>query len=250
VALADALEQTQPRILTLDIETSPNVVYAWGLWGQNIGISQVVEPSRVLCVAAKWFDRSRVEFFSEHHQSRSEMLRAIWLMLDEADIVVGYNHVRFDIPHLNREFLLQGFGMPSPWQDVDLLRVNKKQFKWPSNKLAYVTEALGLQTKLETGGQALWSAVMQGDEAAWRKFKAYNIQDVRITEELFVTLGPWVKGPHRGLWTGDMSSCYACGGVDLRPAGVVRTKVAVYPQMECPCGAWCRVLRSGETRPA
>ena len=90
-----ALAPSDPRILTLDIETSPNIVYAWGIWNQNIATSQLIEPSRVLCFAAKWLDRKRVEFYSEQ-DGRDEMLRAVWSMIDEADVIVGYNHVKFD----------------------------------------------------------------------------------------------------------------------------------------------------------
>jgi DNA polymerase elongation subunit (family B) len=239
-----------PRVLTLDIETSPNIVYAWGLWGQNIAASQVIEPSRVLCFAAKWLDAKRVEFYSEHHHDRAEMVAQAWRLLDEADVVVGYNHVRFDIPHLQREFILAGLRPPSPWHDVDLLTVNRNRFKFTSNKLGYVTEALGLPTKMETGGQALWSAVMAGDARAWEKFKRYNVTDVKVTETLFTLLSPWIKHPHRGQWSGDLSTCYACGGRDLTFAGVMFTKTTAYPKAMCSCGALNRVLRNGQTRAA
>ena len=63
MSLAEDLNRLLPRdpkVLVIDIETSPNVVYAWGLWDQNIGISQVIEPSRVLCFAAKWVGQKKV----------------------------------------------------------------------------------------------------------------------------------------------------------------------------------------------
>ena len=46
MTLADdlaALEHPAPRVLTLDIETSPNVVYAWGLYGQDSDLEQPVQ---------------------------------------------------------------------------------------------------------------------------------------------------------------------------------------------------------------
>jgi DNA polymerase elongation subunit (family B) len=251
VSLAERLKVEPPKVLTLDIETSPNVAYVWGLWDQNIGTSQLIEPSRVLCFAAKWLGKARPVFWSEFHDGADAMVEAAWSLLDEADVVVGYNHVKFDIPHLQREFVERGYAAPSPYIDVDLLRVVKSRFKFPSNKLGYVTDALGLDTKLETGGQALWSRVLQGDRAAWAEFKRYNVQDVEITEQLFTLLSPWITNvPHAGLWGGSMEVCYSCGSGELEPAGFVMHKSIAYPKMRCGCGAWSRVLRSGQTRPA
>lgn len=244
------LVDAEPKVLTIDIETSPNVVYAWGLWDQNIGTSQVIETSRVLCVAAKWLDHSEVLYFDERG-GRKQMLSAVWDLLDEAHIVVGYNHEQFDIPHLQREFLLAGFLPPSPYRTVDLLKTNRRKFKWLSNRLGFVSDELGIGSKLETGGQSLWRDVLAGDEKAWARFRRYNIQDVRLTEQLFEILSPWISLPHRGQWAGRMSVCYSCGGDDLVLLGVVYGKTAAYPKMQCSgCGAWNRVLRNGQTRAA
>lgn len=203
MALAPRLEE--PRILTLDIETSPAIVMAWGLFDQNIGVNQIIEPSRVICFAAKWHHRKATEFYSEHHQSRAEMVTQAWRLLDECDVLVTYNGPSFDVKHLQREFLHAGLGPPSPWVDVDLLRVNRARFKFLSNKLGAVTSALGIPTKMETGGMQLWTDVLAGDPKAWARMRAYCKRDVVVTEMLYDRLARegWVKGPHLGQWTRD-----------------------------------------------
>ncbi len=240
-----------PKVLTLDIETSPALAYVWGLFDQNVSVSQIVAPSRMLCFAGKWLgDRSTV-FASEYHNGKKTMVQTAWDLLNEADICVGYNHVRFDIPHMNREFMLAGLVPPSPVQHIDLLQVMRRNFKMMSNKLGYVTNAVGLDTKLETGGQALWNDVMANDPKAWDKFRKYNIQDVVITEQLFTLLAPWIKSPHAGLWTGDPACCYSCGSTRLIAHGVTRSKSAAWPLTQCAdCGAWNKVLKNGVTRAA
>lgn len=249
-AISEFRKESAPKILTVDIETSPNVVYAWGLWDQNIGITQIIEPSRVLCFAAKWYGSARVEFHGEDAEAHEAVVRESWRLYDEADVVVTYNGPRFDNIHLAREWLLLGLGPPSPWVDIDLLAVARHRFKFVSNKLGYVTSALGLPTKLDTGGQALWNEVMKGDPKAWAKFRRYNVQDVKITEQLLDILWPWVKGPHLGQWTGSRSCCYSCGSPDLTLAGMVYGRTIAYPKMVCRCGAWNKVLRNGDTRAA
>ena len=42
------------RILTLDIETKPGMSRHFGMFNQNIGLAQVVEPVTLLSFAAKW----------------------------------------------------------------------------------------------------------------------------------------------------------------------------------------------------
>lgn len=250
MGLADKLTVRQPKVLTVDIETSPAVVMAWGLWDQNIATSQIVEPSRVLCFAAKWYHEKRVLFGSEFHHGREQFLEQAWNLFNDADAVITYNGIKFDIPHLQREWMLLGWGPPSPWVDIDLLRTFRSRAKFMSNKLGFITESLGLETKLDTGGQSLWNRVLAGERKAWDEFKAYNKQDVVITELLFRQVKNWVKGPHFGLLSGDPAACYSCGSIELVPAGVVFTKTAKYPKMVCVCGAWNKILKSGETRPA
>ena len=245
-----AKDRGKPRILTLDIENSPHLVYTYDLYGANITPDKIIEPARLLCWAGKWFDRREVVFASEYHDGVEDMLDPLWDMLDQADIVVTYNGVRHDIPIIMRTFIENGYPPPSPWIDIDLYQVSKRRYKWASNRLGYVTEALGLPTKLETGVAQLWKKVLYDDDKAWTKFRAYNKQDVIVTELLYRAYRPWMKTPHAGLWSGDLSTCPACGSSQLAPAGIVYTKTAAWLKSNCQnCRAWCKILANGQTRP-
>jgi hypothetical protein len=109
---------------------------------------------------------------------------------------------------------------------------------------------VGLPTKLDTGVQSLWNDVLKGDPKAWAKFKRYNVQDVRITEQLYDFLRPWIKHPHMGQWLGTPYSCHACGGADLTFVGWLHTNITTYPKAVCACGALNRILSNGKTRAA
>ena len=102
------------KILLLDIESSPNVAHVWGLWQQNVGINQLMESSYVLCWAAKWLDSDEIIFDSVHQSKPKKMLKGIYDLLDDADAVIHYNGTKFDIPTLNKEFLLHNYAPPSP----------------------------------------------------------------------------------------------------------------------------------------
>lgn len=229
-----------PRVLLIDIETSPNLVYTWGLWNQNIGINQIVEPTRMLCFVAKWLGEPDVMFFSEQagHQF---MLDAAHDLLDQADVVVHYYGSRFDVPHLYREFLEHGMLPPAPFKQIDLKFAVSKRFKFPSNKLQFISQAIGLSGKEETGGFGLWRGCMDGDAKSWKTMEKYNRRDVTLLEEVYETLLPWIPNvAHRHLYDG-AGGCPNCGADALTESGLYHTPLSVFTRYWClVCGSWFR----------
>lgn len=225
------------NVLTIDIETLPHEVYTWGLWEQNIPINMIKEPGSVLCFAAKWYGEKSSHFFKGDN-----MIQAAWDMLDAADVVIHFNGKKFDVPHLNTEFLLAGLGPPSPFKQIDLCNIVKSRFKFPSNKLQYVSTALGLPGKVETGGFGLWTGCMKGDEKSWAKMEKYNRQDVVLTEKLYDQLIPWVPNhPSLHLYDFRMDGCPTCGSNNMQKRGFAYTKVSRFQQYQCSgCGAYFR----------
>ena len=250
MALSEALAATRPNVLVLDIETSPHLAWSFSTWQTNINPDMIVQPSRVLCFAANWYPAARVDVFAEWDEDGHRgMVTALWQLLDRADIVVGYNSDKFDLKHINREFILAGLTPPSPYQTIDLLKTVRGRFKFPSNRLGQIGESLGVGSKLDTGGWSLWQGVLDGDDKARAKFAKYCKQDVRLTADLLDFLAPWVKGlPHAGLWSGDMAACYACGSTDLEVYGFTYSKTDRYLRLACSCGAFNKVLKNGQTR--
>lgn len=243
MSLADAVRETGARILIIDIETRPNKVWTWGLWDQNVGISQIIEAGGTMCFAAKWYGEAKVHFHAEHDAPRIDMIEAAWLLMDEADIIVGYNHRAFDVKHLHREFVTNGLGPPSPHKDVDLLTVARQRFKFPSNKLDWVSRELGVGFKVQHSGFDLWTGCMAGDAKAWRTMKRYNVHDVRLTEEVYDRLRPWIKGhPNLNLYRPQrVSGCSHCGSDRLEEAGFHYTSTRAYARWRClVCAAYSR----------
>src|SRR3990167_2443932 len=172
------------KILLLDIETAPHRVYAWGLWDQNIGLNQIEEPGYTLCWAAKWLG-SRDMMFASVREGREKMLRQIWGLLDEADVVVHYNGAKFDIPTLNQEFVQIGLNPPGGYRQLDLLVTMRRRFRLASNKLDYVVKQFGIVAKIEHKGMDLWREVMANDPKAWAQMESYNKRDVKLLEAAY-----------------------------------------------------------------
>ena len=233
------------KILLLDIETAPNNVFTWGLYDQNIATNQVKETSYVLCWAAKWYGERNIMFDSVKKSSAKKMLYAMHRLLDEADIVVHYNGLKFDVPTLNKEFIVLGFAPPAPYKQVDCLKEVKRMFRFQSNKLDFVSQALGIGAKIAHEGFELWVKCMQGDAAAWRRMERYNRGDVRLLEQLYTRLRPWIeKHPNVGAFE-DIMGCPKCGSDKLQRRGYAVTQMMKYIRYQCQsCGAWARGNKS------
>ena len=103
-----------PKILCLDLETAPAKVFSWGIWEQNIGVSQIVDDGYVLCWCAKWLDKKEImsdalinypSYFKKNPRCDKKIAESIWKLVNEADIVVTHNGNNFDLRWINTLFV-------------------------------------------------------------------------------------------------------------------------------------------------
>lgn len=239
------------KTLLLDIETAPNTAYVWGLFKETIPLQRLIESRYILCWASKWLGEGEVFFDSiQGKKDPRIMLSQIHAQLDEADTVIHYNGTSFDIPTLNKEFLTSGFDPPSPYKQIDLLRVVRQQFKFTSNKLDHVSKELELTNKVDHIGFELWVRCMQDDPSAWKQMKEYNIGDLYPLEELYYKIRPWIKNhPNYSLFSNGKIVCPNCGSDHLHSKGSGVTQGAVYQRYKCvDCGSPVRGIKNEGTR--
>jgi len=230
--------------LLIDLETAPILAHTWGIWQQNVGINQIIKPGYILCYAAKWYGKRQVLFDSvwDAEENGTSFLGPLWDLLNEADAVIHYNGKRFDIPKINSEFWLDDLTPPSPFKQIDLLKVVKKNFGFPSNKLAYILDVKGLEGKLANEGHGMWRKVIDGDPKARAAMKRYNKRDVTGMEPLYDSLIPWISDhPNMNLY-GSPDGCPNCGNSEhLRKEGIAKLIEGSYQRWKCQgCGAWSR----------
>ena len=229
------------RVLLLDIETAPNIAYVWGLFEQNIAHDQVVEASYVLCWAAKWLGEDKMFFASRQRASAKKMLKGVHALLDDADVVIHYYGSKFDIPTLNKEFVIHGFLPPSPYRQIDLKKIVAQVVRFESNKLDYVARVLGIGTKVKHRGFQLWVKCMNGDPTAWAEMEEYNRHDVTLLEPLYRITLPWIpRHPNRSVHDGT-ACCPKCGSGHFQKRGVSVARSRQYARYQCQnCGGWFR----------
>lgn len=235
------------KILILDIETSPSLAAVWGMWKQNISLTNLLGESEVLCWAAKWEGDESVMTMSAYVHGKEAMIKGAHELLEQADSVVTYNGERFDLKILNQEFLFADLPPPKPYHSIDLLRTVRNRFRGTSNKLDWWLRRLSIGKKTETGGPQLWIDCMKGDAEAWAKMIQYNKDDVSLTELLLKRLRPWVPNypvmrPVADVDTGELVAVCACGSTHLQSRGYKWTVSGMaYKQYQCQsCGKWHR----------
>ena len=203
----------------------------------NVSLEQLIEPSSVLCVAAKWLGEKQTYFFSDWTDGHASMLEQVHGLLSMADAVVTYNGDRFDLPKLRGEFALLGYPPIPPLTSIDLYKTVKK-LGLQSGKLAFVGPFFGIGKKIKHEGFSLWTSVMDGDKKAQKRMEKYCVGDVTLTELVYMRLRPYITNhPHLGD-TG-RGACGSCGGTVLQSRGFRRTKAFKIQRLHCQsCGSW------------
>lgn len=240
---------TGARILVLDIETAPINAFVWAAWKQNVNSQQIISDWFMLTWAAKWLFEDTVYSGAvtpkeARQQNDKRIVASLWHLLNEADIVIAHNGVDFDIPKINTRFLKHGFLPPSPYVVIDTLKHVRKQFAITHNKLDYVNQFLNLPRKISHDGFEMWVACYKGDKEALDKMLDYNVGDVRILEDTYLRIRPWIKPhPNVGLHILDetQSRCPSCGSNHLKEDGRYHTNANVYAAIRCEnCGSMSR----------
>lgn len=240
--MSEAEEPDKPSILLLDIETAPILASVWGLFDQNVGLNQIERDWFVMSWCAKWLGQDEI-FYADQRKAKdleddSGILRRIWELLDQADVVIGHNSKKFDIKKLNARFAIKGMPPPSGFRQIDTLSMARRHFAFTSNKLQYLSEKLCSSKKSEHRkfpGHLLWKACLSGNRSAWREMEAYNKADVVALEELYKKLVPWDHTVNFSQFY-RQSTC-TCGSRDFQKFGYRFTNGGRYQRFKCRvCG--------------
>lgn len=192
------IPMSELKILVFDIETAQMKVKVWQLKG-----NEYIEPTRIIddwfmvCWAGKWLNGRAIGDRLSPREAKTgndkRIIKSLWAVMNEADIIIAHNGDDFDIRKSNTRFLRYGMQLPNYFKTIDTLKVLRKNFKISSNKLDYACKFMGIDGKLSTGGIDLWDRSESGDEEALKKMFKYCTNDVRITERLFSKIVPYIK---------------------------------------------------------
>ena len=235
------------KVLIFDIENAPVKAYVWNtqVWKAFVGHNQIERDWFMLTWSAKWLYDNEI-----HHDKLtpkeakkgddSRLVKSLWHLFDEADIIVAHNLNKFDMPMANTRFIMNGLPPVRPYQCIDTLQIARQNFRFTHNKLDYLGELFGLGHKIETTF-GLWVNCMKGKKKALQEMLDYNDQDVLLLEEVYLKLRGWTKShPNMNHYSED-TVCSCCGSRNLKAKGKYRTAVNEFQTYQCQdCGAFSR----------
>ena len=236
--------KNMPKMLIFDIETAPMEIYTWGLFKQHPQIHQIIKDWSLLSWSAKWLFNDeimsqRVTTGEATKRVDASIIGDLWLLFNEADILIGHNAMKFDVRKSNLRFALNGLNPPTPYRTIDTMRHAMKVFDSASYKLDYLSQIFGGKPKMKTEFE-LWTEAVTGNEQALEDMEVYNRFDVVVTEELYLKLRPWMKShPNVALYIDtEETLCTNCGNENLTWGGKYYTPAGRFKAFRCDkCGA-------------
>jgi DNA polymerase elongation subunit (family B) len=236
----------KPRILLWDLENAPSLGWFYDLWKEGNIVGTEAEQY-FLSVAYKWLGDKTVKSFAlpdfKGYKPGSEndkpLVKEIWKLIDEADILIAHNGDQFDIKKANARFAFYNLPPPSPYKTVDTLKVARRYFKFTSNKLDELGNYLGYGRKLAHTGFHLWKGCMTGDPKAWKTMVQYNKRDVVLLEQIYEHFLPWIQNHPNVAVMSEINGCPNCGSSNLKKEGPAYSRTGKRQQYSCKeCHAW------------
>lgn len=242
------------KILLLDIETAPSKAYIWSLWTEPKSVEFVYGDWFILCWCAKWLDQNKIfnealidyKTYSKEPENDKPIITKLWKLLDEADIVIAHNGIKFDIKKINTRLLIHGFPPPSPYKVIDTLMIARGTFAFMSNRLNDLARFLNIGKKLDTGGFKLWRDCLNGNKQAWKKMVNYCKHDIKLLEQVYLKLRPYTKRvPNIAVYENrEDLACTKCGSTSVQSRGYYFTNASKFRRYVCKdCGSWCRARK-------
>lgn len=240
------------KCLLVDIETWPVTAYIWQLKEQYVNLKQVEKDWSVAAWSAKWLGDPPSKLIYRSTEGQDDVrddktiLRKLWELLDEADVVITQNGMAFDCPRLTARFILHGWRPPKPYKHIDTFKIAKRIGGFTSNSLEYLTKKLCKKYKKlshrKFPGITLWAECLNRNKAAWREMRIYNIHDVLSMEELYLKLRPWAPEsmPTPFVPINPSATCRVCGSKAQRRGKELKRKYFV-ERIHCQnpkCGKW------------
>lgn len=247
------ISPNKPKVLIFDVETAPIIAHVWSLWENNVSLNQIVADWHLLSWSAKWLDSPPEDIMYQDQRGMKDItndakiLKGIWDLLDEADIVITQNGKRFDQKKLNARFILSGFSPPSSYRHIDTQEIAKRHFAFTSNKLAYMTDKLCVTYKKLTDhgkfpGHMLWTECLKDNIEAWKEMELYNKYDVLSLEELYHKLIVWDGNRiNFNVYNDSLETLCKCGSKDFIKNGFAYTNTSKFQKYRCKnCGSESR----------
>jgi hypothetical protein len=215
------------KILIYDIETSPNLGWFWKAgYKQNIGVNQILEERKVICVSYKWLGEDQVYNLTwDKNKDDKFLLEQFISVLNEANLIVAHNGDNFDLKWLRTRALVHKIKMLPNYKQFDTLKIARNKLYLNSNRLDYISKLLGFEGKINISPEVWSKVILLNDKDALNEMLDYCDEDVRQLEKVYNEL-KYIENPyfHAGVLNGEIKSTSPISGsVDIEHVKSITT---------------------------
>lgn len=232
----------KPRIISFDLEVSPALGYFYPpTW--ETGVLKTVERQKLLNFAWQVVGEKRIHVhnlsdmdgYEEDPKDDKKLVEKLHEVLGSADILLGQNSDRFDIPMANYFFIMNGLDPITKAKYIDTRKVAKRHFRFLNNTLDNLGAELGVGGKSEATYKDLWAkAFLESDKKSWKLLDKYCKRDVDITTKVYLKMRPFMwSHPSLSRITGEFDSCPRCGSYDYQIKAYRTNNTSKYTQYKC-----------------
>ncbi len=239
------------RVLFFDLETKPLQAWVWSPGKQYVGHKSLVEgydQYGIICIGYAWNDGKPAKCIDWGYgeQSTERVVEEFDKIAKTADLIVGKNSKRFDVPMLNSCRMLAGLpGLPD-WalSHDDLEQQMRKYFRLPSQSLDYISKHLGLGGKDKMEMQDWIDICLENEngQAKLKKMVKYCKKDVEDTRTLWTKLSEHFDSKFNNARFRDLGMACKhadCGSVNIALNGTRMSGGSKYQTYTCSdCGRY------------
>lgn len=201
----------------------------------------------LLCIGYKWIGDKKVgmiqpkslEKFRKDPTDDRQMCREFMALVEQADIVVGWNSKSFDWRFLQTRILKHRLGYLPPVPHCDMLLTSRN-----TTKMRRTLDNTGKFFNLKNQKIPLdineWMAAARGEEKPLKNIIAHCEADVLMTEEAYHLFAPLSKvHPNVGIIDGKPMGCPLCKSKRLNLRGRIAALRHYRIRYHCrDCGRW------------
>ena len=180
--------------------------------------------------------------FKKDHRDDYHVVKTMYEVLSNVDIIVGHNSSKFDWPKLNYKFTKYGFPAIDEPVHIDTLKAARKYYRATSNSLYYLAKEFGVEMK-EDLPKGVMHKADDGCVKSLKRLVKYNKQDIKSGATLYFKMMPYIKNhpdirrimgviktPGEGQ---KLNQCGSCGSKNVISHGIRVTKLGKYRRIQC-----------------
>lgn len=234
------------KTLFFDIETCYNIVKSFQIGEVRLNHNSIVEHSKIIMICYKWEGDKKVHslVWDENPDKKAiirgddrKMIKEFAKVVKEADQLIAHNGDRFDLKWFRTQCLLYGVIIPPDIITIDTLKEARKYFRFPSNRLDYISKRLGYGGKDKITEESWDMITLYNDPKHLKKMVKYCKRDVLELENVYQDFKPYIKAKLTD--TLNRPDCPKCGGKTIIEKYRRRATGTEMVQLQCKvCGSY------------